>query len=68
MAKLRRMCIEKLYSFFEEIGIPMHLREVGINESRIKEMVHHVAIIDNLEHAWAPLAEADIAAIMTASL
>lgn len=60
--------IDETYSFFESIGIPMHLREVGIDESRIDEMAHHVAENEDLENAWAPLAEKDIAEIFTASL
>ncbi len=60
--------IEATYKFFESIGIPMHLREVGIDESRIHEMAHHVAANEGLDKAWAPLLEEDIAAIFTASL
>ncbi len=60
--------IAETYSFFESIGIPMHLKEVGIDESRIGEMAHHVAENEGLDKAWAPLTEQDIAAIFTASL
>ena len=49
-------------------GIPMHLRDVGIDESRIDEMAHHVAEHEGLENAWAPLTEKDIADIFRASL
>lgn len=41
----------------------MTLREVGIDESRIDEMAHHVAETAGLENAWVPLTEADVAAI-----
>lgn len=34
--------IDATYDFFKSIGIPMHLREVGIDESRIDEMAHHI--------------------------
>ncbi|MGO5292138.1 hypothetical protein ACTQ1N_08190 [Porcincola sp. LCP21S3_C12] len=50
------------------MGIPMHLKEVGIDESRIDEMAHHVAENEGLESAWAPLTEKDIADIFRASL
>ena len=60
--------IQATYDFFLSIGIPMHLREVGINESRIDEMAHHVAVNEGLENAWAPLLEKDISEIFTASL
>lgn len=60
--------IEALYAFFEEIGIPMHLKDVGIDESRIGEMAHHVAVNEGLENAYAPLTEEGIKAIFTASM
>lgn len=60
--------IDALYAFFESIGIPMHLRDVGIDESRIGEMAHHVATLEGLENAYAPLFETDIAKIFTDSL
>ncbi|MBR4626973.1 MAG: iron-containing alcohol dehydrogenase [Ruminococcus sp.] len=60
--------IQATYDFFLSIGIPMTLREVGIDESRIGEMAHHVAENEGLENAWAPLTEKDIAEIFTASL
>ena len=60
--------IEATYKFFESIGIPMHLREVGIDESRIEEMAHHIAVNEGLENAYVPLTEKDIVEILTASL
>ncbi len=60
--------IDATYKFFESINIPMHLKDVGIDESRIDEMAHHVAVNEGLEEAWAPLTEKDIAAIFRASL
>ena len=66
--EIAEKAIEKTYKFFEGIGIPMHLREVGIDDSRIDEMAHHVAINEGLEKAYAPLTEKDIKEILTASL
>lgn len=60
--------IDALYDFFESIKIPMHLREVGIDETRIGEMAHHVAINEGLDNAYVPLNEEDIAKIFTESL
>lgn len=60
--------IQAIHDFYKEVGIPMTLREVGINESRINEMAHHVALTEGLENAWAPLLEEDIAAIYRACL
>ena len=60
--------IEATYAFFESIGIPMHLREVGIDESRLDEMAHHIAVNEGLENAYAILTEKDIKEILVASL
>lgn len=56
--------IRAIHDFYQEIGIPMTLREVGIDESRIQEVAHHIALNEGLDHAWAPLLEADIAEIL----
>lgn len=66
--EIAEKAIEETYKFFESIGIPMHLREVGIDESRIDEMAHHVAVNEGLEHAYAPLKEQNIKEILIASL
>ena len=60
--------ISETYKFFESIGIPMHLKEVGIDESRIVEMAHHIAVNEGLENAWVPLNENDLVKILTDSL
>ena len=60
--------IEATYQFFESIGIPMHLKDVGIDDSRITEMAHHIAVNEGLENAWAPLKEDDLVQILTESL
>ena len=65
---IAEQAIEATYKFFESIGIPMHLKEVGIDESRIDEMAKHVADNEGLENAWAPLLQKDIADIFRASL
>ena len=66
--EIAEQAIEQTYSFFASIGIPMHLRDVGIDESRIEEMAHHIAVNEGLENAWAPLTEQDIVEILMASL
>lgn len=60
--------IDATYAFFESINIPMHLREVGIDDSRIDEMAHHIAVNEGLENAYAPLTEQDIKEILVESL
>ena len=66
--EIANKAIEATYAFFESIGIPMHLREVGIDESRLDEMAHHIAVNEGLENAYAPLTEKDIKEILVASL
>jgi alcohol dehydrogenase YqhD (iron-dependent ADH family) len=59
--------ISATYELYESWGIPMHLKEVGIDESRISEMAHHVAINEGLDqpYVYAPLNESDIEKILT---
>lgn len=66
--EIAEKAIEETYRFFESIGIPMHLKDVGIDESRLSEMAHHVAVNEGLENAYAPLLEEDILDIFKASL
>lgn len=60
--------IDATYEFFESINIPMHLREVGIDDSRIDEIAHHIAVNEGLDKAYAPLTEQDIKEILLESL
>ena len=66
--EIARKAIDATSDFFASMGIPMHLREVGIDSSRIGEMARHVAENEGLDTAWVPLSEHDIADILTASL
>ena len=66
--EIAEKAIDATYKFFESIGIPMHLREVGIDDSRLDEMAHHIAVNEGLDHAYAPLSEQDIKEILLASL
>ncbi|MBR1546422.1 MAG: iron-containing alcohol dehydrogenase [Prevotella sp.] len=66
--EIAEKAIDATYAFFESIHIPMHLREVGIDDSRIDEMAHHIAVNEGLENAYAPLTEQDIKEILIASL
>ena len=60
--------IDATYEFFKSINIPMHLREVGIDDSRIDEMAHHIAVNEGLDKAYAPLTEQDLKEILLESL
>ena len=66
--EIAERAIDATYRFFESINIPMHLREVGIDDSRIDEMAHHIAVNEGLEFAYVPLTEQDIKEILVASL
>lgn len=46
----------------------MHLNDVGIDESRLSEMAHHIAANEGPENAYVPLLEDDILEILKASL
>ncbi len=37
------MAIEKTYDFFASIGIPMNLREVGIDEENLEVMAEYAS-------------------------
>ena len=62
--EIAEKAIQSIHDFYREIGLPMTLREVGIDGSRIDEMAHHIAVNEGLENAWAPLHEEDIAALL----
>lgn len=66
--EIANKAIQATYDFFASMDMPMHLRAVGIDDSRIGEMAHHIAVNEGLENAYAPLTEQDIAEILTASL
>lgn len=66
--EIANKAIDETYKFFESIGIPMHLKDVGITEDKIEEMAHHIAVNEGLENAYVPLTEEDIAKIITESL
>ena len=66
--EIARKAINETDAGFESIGIPMHLREVGIDDSRLDEMAHHIAVNEGLENAYVPLDEKAIKDILVASL
>ncbi len=60
--------IKAIHDFYRNIGIPMTLPEVGIDDSRLAEMAKHVADNEGLDKAWAPLLEQDILEIFKACM
>ncbi len=62
--------IEGFYTFFESIGIPMHLSELGVSAEKIGEMADHILENDDTSQAWmyAPLDRDALIRILTASM
>jgi alcohol dehydrogenase YqhD (iron-dependent ADH family) len=54
----------KLYDTFASFGVPMNLSVLGIKESDLKEIAHHIAINENLDKAYIKLFEEDILNIL----
>lgn len=46
----------------------MHLKEVGINEDRIEEMVEHLFLSHRMSYLYVPLTKDDVAQILKESL
>lgn len=62
--------IREFYDFFASIGIPMHLKELGVTEDKIDEMADHILRYDNTEHEWmyAPLGKKELVHILQESI
>ena len=67
-SEIAEKTIEKTYEMFESFGMPMHLSEVGIERSDLERIAHHIAVNEGIDHAWAPLSEADVLDILIESL
>lgn len=69
--EIAEQTIAKTHDFFKHtMRMPMTLREVGIDESRLHEIAAHIAANEGLDNAdiFAPLTEKDIYEILEASL
>lgn len=68
--EIAEKAIQGMSDFFKSLGMPMTLREVGIDESRLAEMAHHVAVNEGLDYPdnFYPLSEKDILEILKAAL
>ena len=62
--------IDAFYDFFEEIGIPMHLGELGVKEEKIEEMAEHILENDSTDepYMFAPLSKSALVRILKASM
>ena len=68
-AKIATQTIMRTHDFFKSIGLPTHLREVGIDDSRLREMARHIKE-DAMQQGeqYVELTEDNIVAILTDSL
>lgn len=62
--------IDAFYDFFESMGIPMHLGELGVTADRIDEMADHILECDPTNGPWmyVPLDKAALIRILTQSM
>ena len=62
--------IDAFYHFFESIGIPMHLGELGVKAEKIEEMAEHILENDSTNEPWmfAPLDKSALIRILKASM
>jgi alcohol dehydrogenase YqhD (iron-dependent ADH family) len=69
-SEIAEQTIARTAQFFKSLGMPMTLREVGIDDSRLEEMAHHIAVNEGLDApgTFAPLNEQDILSILKAAL
>lgn len=56
-----KLAIEKTKEYFTDLGLPLHLRDIGIEEHMLPIMAHKAAIAgkDYFPNAFRPLTEAD---------
>ena len=67
-SEIAERAIEKTSEFFRSTDIPMHLKEVGIDETHLAEMAAQAVKHGNFPNAYVPLTEEDIEAIYRAAL
>lgn len=61
---LAKKGIEKTYQFFKDCGIPMTLPEIGVDDSRLREMAEHANRNNRLAGAYVPLNADDVERIL----
>ena len=65
-----KLVIDAFYNFFLSIGIPMHLKEVGIDEEKIDSMADHILKYDSTNEEWMyhPLDKRSLVKILKESM
>ena len=68
--EIAQKVIDAFYNFFESIGIPMHLGELGVKAEKIDEMADHILENDSTNEPWmfAPLDKSALIRILKASM
>ena len=66
--KCANMAIDATENFFKECGIPMTLKEVGIDESKIEVMAEKAVRLGGLANSYVSLTTEDVVAILKACL
>lgn len=61
---LAKQGIEKTYQFFKDCGIPMTLPEIGVDDSKLREMAEHANRNNRLAGAYVPLNADDVERIL----
>lgn len=69
--EIAEQTISRTFDFFKnDMHLPMTLKEVGIDASRLEEIAEHIAVNEGLDNpgVFAPLTQKDIYGILEASL
>ena len=68
--EIAQKVIDGFYTFFESIGIPMHLGELGVKADAIDEMADHILANDSTNEPWmyAPIGKDALVRILTESM
>ena len=68
--EIAQKVIDGFYTFFESIGIPMHLGELGVKADKIDEMADHILTNDSTNEPWmyAPIGKDALVRILTESM
>lgn len=61
---LAKQGIKKTYQFFKDCGIPMTLPEIGVDDSKLREMAEHANRNNRLAGAYVPLNADDVERIL----
>ena len=68
--EIAQKVIDGFYAFFETIGIPMHLGELGVKAEKIEEMADHILANDSTNEPWmyAPIGKDALVRILKESM